>query len=134
MAPNTVEIRSTPDFDADLGVVPEQARRRIEEKVKSAAALLETDRKSFFARAQRPVVFRVGSGFESSLYVLRPVPRMRVIIAVDEDPLFGQFILTLLRAVPAESFEKEVGKVARRLYADMGGLKRVGAGHRNGKK
>jgi hypothetical protein len=134
MSEAAIEIHSTRAFEDDLARLPEAERARVVEKVNVAASLLKTDRRAFFQRVQRPAVFRVGGAFESSLYVLRPLPRLRVILAADEDPVFGRSILTLLRLVPTESLEKELAKVARRLYRDLGAVARVAGERGNGRR
>lgn len=59
------------------------------------------------------------NGYESSLYVLSVSPRLRIILTVDEDPIFGQVVLTLSRVIDHADCNKTYRAVAQSLYADL---------------
>ena len=59
------------------------------------------------------------NGYESSLYTLRVSQKLRVVLAVDEDPIFGQAIFTLFRAIQHDELDRAYKAVAESLYQDL---------------
>jgi hypothetical protein len=53
------------------------------------------------------------------LYVLRVSQKIRVSLAIDEDPIFEQIIFTLFRAVSHAELGKAYQDVAASLYRDV---------------
>jgi hypothetical protein len=56
------------------------------------------------------------AGWDTSLYVLRIDHRLRVVLAIDEDPIFEQIIITLFRSVPNSDLPRAYNGVAESLY------------------
>ncbi len=54
---------------------------------------------------------------DSTLYCM-PVGRLRVLLTVDEDPLFAQRIITLLRVFHRQDMGKGFRGMAQSLYQD----------------
>jgi mRNA-degrading endonuclease RelE of RelBE toxin-antitoxin system len=86
-------------FERDFKRLPPGDGRRLQEKVDYLANLLLTDRPTFFRHARRIRVKDVGAGLESSLHSIRVTPDLRLIATIDDDPVFEQTIITLLRVV-----------------------------------
>lgn len=63
---------------------------------------------------QRPL----SEGIDASLFVL-PVDTLRIVFTMDEDPVFQQLIVTLLRVVSANELEETVDSVVRALQKDF---------------
>jgi plasmid maintenance system killer protein len=57
--------------------------------------------------------------YESSLYCFKVNNKLRVILAYDDDPIFGQKIITLYGVVDAKSLNETFKYVAGHLYKDM---------------
>ncbi len=55
-------------------------------------------------------------GLESSLYVLRVSPQIRVILTIEADPLFDQKVITLFRVVKHDDMERAFNSIAESLY------------------
>jgi hypothetical protein len=112
-------IESTRDFERDLSQLSEDDRTMSIQKVNDCVSLFP-ERKSEVYRKLRylPPVLNL-NGYESSLYVLRVSPKIRVILAIDEDPIFGQIIFTLFRAVSHPELDKAYRDVAASLYRDI---------------
>jgi hypothetical protein len=79
-------------------------------------AVLRDNRRAFFAKVERPPSVRLKGGFTSSLYALRAGRDVRVIMAVDDDPVFGQTMVTLFRVVPRGELEHGFRSIASTLY------------------
>src|SRR5438270_2528 len=65
-------------------------------------------------------------GYDSSLFAMRVGKDLRVLFALDDDPIFGRIIVTPFRAVPHEQMGKAYRETATALYrgrtaADRGG-------------
>jgi len=58
-------------------------------------------------------------GLDSSLYVLWVSPQLRVILTIEEDPLFEQKIVTLFRAVKHDEIDRAFNSIAESLYQQM---------------
>ena len=78
--------------------------------------MLRDNRRAFFARVQRPPSVQLKGGFTSSLYSLRADRDVRIIMAVDDDPVFAQTMVTLFRVVPHGELEQSFRSIARMLY------------------
>ena len=59
------------------------------------------------------------NGYESSLYVLKVLEKLSVILTIDEDPIFDQFIVTLFRAVKQDKLNRAYQSVAELLYQEL---------------
>lgn len=80
---------------------------------------LRDNRRAFFARVQRPLPIQLKSGFTSSLYSLRAGRDIRIIMAVDDDPVFAQTLVTLFRVVPPDELERTFRSIAHVLYSNQ---------------
>jgi len=78
--------------------------------------VLRDNRRAFFAGVQRPLSVHLKGGFTSSLYSLRVDRDVRIIMTVDDDPVFGQTKVTLFRVVPRGELEHSFRSIARTLY------------------
>ncbi|SPE34317.1 hypothetical protein SBA6_360001 [Candidatus Sulfopaludibacter sp. SbA6] len=81
--------------------------------------VLRVSPRSFFARAQRPLPIHLKGGLSSSLYSLRAGRDIRLIAAVDDDPVFGQTLVTLFRAVRHDQVERSYRSIAHLLYGNQ---------------
>ena len=61
---------------------------------------------------------RLPADLDASLYAL-PVGPLRILFTVDEDPVFDQIMVTLLRVVDAESFGTVCAEVTQTLYRQL---------------
>ena len=75
---------------------------------------------SEFRRRVEDIRAPLADGMEASLFAL-PVDDMRLLFTVDEDPLFEQMAVTLLRVVEFRDFENACDSVTRDLYRGLSG-------------
>jgi Txe/YoeB family toxin of Txe-Axe toxin-antitoxin module len=59
------------------------------------------------------------NGYESSLYTLKVSQTLRVILTVDEDPIFDQVIFTLFRVVNLVDVPMTYQAIAKSLYQEI---------------
>ena len=89
---------------------------KVREALDRSYVLLRDNPPAFFARVQCPPSIQLKGGFTSSLYALRAGRDIRIVMAVDEDPVFGRTIVTLFRAVHQDELERSFRSIARTLY------------------
>ena len=114
-----VTEQTTPEFRDDLRRLSTENRARIETALRRSYELLRKDRRSFFARAKRPHAIYIKGGLTSSLYAF-PVGRdIRLIMSVDDDPVFAQTLVTLFRAVRQDELGRAYRSIAERIYSNQ---------------
>jgi mRNA-degrading endonuclease RelE of RelBE toxin-antitoxin system len=115
----TITEQTTPEYRHDLNRLDPEERERVVETLRRSYALLRDNQRAFFARVQRPEAIHLKGGLNSSLYSL-PVGRdIRLIVAVDDDPVFGQTLVTLFRAVRHSELERTYRSIANLLYRNQ---------------
>lgn len=73
---------------------------------------------SEFRRRVESIPLQVAEGMEASLFAL-PVDCRRILFTVDEDPLFQQMTVTLLRVVHVDEFDTALDLVTSALYLGL---------------
>src|SRR5262249_26305482 len=112
-------FQSTKAFEADIERLPGKEGERFMERTNLRCRLLPTDRQTLGADWSRPYVARLSQGLESTLYVMRVGGQRRAILTLDDDPIFGRTVVTLLRLVPRREADEAYRDVASRLYAGI---------------
>ncbi|XZN99300.1 MAG: hypothetical protein ACM65K_13860 [Microcoleus sp.] len=112
-------IESTKGFENDLTKLSEDEKTTAIQKINDCASLFPTKKAELYRKLRRLRLPTNLNGYESSLYTLTVSPTLRVIWAVDEDPIFGQVIFTLFRVVKHDDLDKAYQGVAESLYQDM---------------
>jgi hypothetical protein len=113
-----LEFRTTAGFQEDLRSIPEPDRARVRESIDRRGRLAVADRRAFYRGLERPGVRKLAGRLDSSLYVLRVGKDLRVLLALDDDPIFGRTILTVLRVVRRQDLEDAYRKTAFALYGE----------------
>ena len=108
--------RTTLGFRHDLEELGPARRLRVREALGRGYRQLRENRRAFFSKVYQPVPIRLKSGFGSSLYSLRVGRDIRVVMAVDDDPIFGQTLVTLFRVVGHDNLESAYRSTAKLLY------------------
>ncbi len=114
-----VLIESTRRFEKDVATLSEDAKAEVVQKINDCASLFPSQKANVYRRLRRIPIASNLNGYESSLYILRVSQKLRVILAVDEDPIFGQVIFTLFRAVKHDDLDKAYKSVAESLYQEL---------------
>lgn len=111
-----IVFEATRNFETDLARLGETARRSIIDQLNTQAQLLLKEPGEFYRATLRPHKVELREGFESTLYALRTGQDFRVIITVDDDPIFRQIIITLFRVVRHEELGTAYRELADQLY------------------
>jgi mRNA-degrading endonuclease RelE of RelBE toxin-antitoxin system len=114
-----VLIESTKSFEKDLDRLGKDEKAALIQKVNDCASLFPTQKAAVYRKLHRLHLPSDLNGYESSLYKLKVSQKLRVILAVDEDPIFGQVIFTLFRAIERDDLDKAYQSVAESLYQEL---------------
>ena len=114
-----VLIESTKHFEKDLTTLGEDAKAEVVQKINDCASIFPSQKANVYRQLRRIPIASNLNGYESSLYILRISQKLKVILAVDEDPIFGQVIFTLFRAVKPDDLDKAYKSVAESLYQEL---------------
>ena len=114
-----IVIESTKSFEKNLAQLSESDKTAVVQNINNCAQLFTTQRTDVYRRLKRLRLPLDLNGYESSLYVLRVSQKLRVILAVDEDPIFDQVIFTLYRVVKRDNLDKEYQGRAESLYQEL---------------
>lgn len=109
-------FNSTADFEQDLQNFDATTRHTIVERVNALAQVFVHDKVAFARQARKPYRIHLSNGYDSSLYVVQAGPETRLILTVDDDPIFEQVIVTLLRLVPRSEVRRAYAAAAQTLY------------------
>ena len=112
-------IESTNAFEKDLAELSDGDKRIAIQRINDCADLFPIQKADVYRKLRRLPLPSVLNGYESSLYTLRISQKFRVILTVDEDPIFGQVIFTLFRVVKQDDFDKAHKGVAESLYQEL---------------
>jgi hypothetical protein len=114
-----VLIESTKAFEKDLARLSENEKAVAIQKINDCASLFPTQKANVYRKLRRLPLASALNDYESSLYTLRLSQKLRVILTVDEDPIFGQVIFTLFRVVKHDELDKAYKSVAESLYQNL---------------
>jgi len=109
-------FKATEKFENDLKRLDSRNRSRVINKINAICSLLQNHPSAFFKHAYRPLIPHLAKGLKSSMYTLRIDKDIRVILTVDEDPIFEQNIVTLMRIVRHGELNKTFRNIAEVLY------------------
>lgn len=114
-------FHSTETFEEELHHFEAAVQAQIVQRINEIAQAFLADRQLFAQQARKPYNVPMYNGFDSSLYAITVKPNLRVILTVDEDPLFDQAIVTLLRVVKRPDLYNTYTAVAQTLYQNLNG-------------
>lgn len=112
-------IESTRRFEKDLDKLSEDERAKVIRKINDCASLFPTQKTDGYRKLQRLLLPLDLNGYESSLYTLKVSQDLMTILTVDEDPIFGQVVFTLFRAVRHDELNEANKRVAESLYQEL---------------
>ncbi len=115
-----VLIKSTKDFERDLKELSESEKAAAIETINHCASLFPTHKADVYLKLLAPSqLLPLIHDYESSRYTLRVSQNLEVVLAIDEDPIFGQVIFTLFRAVEHDNLDEAYKSVAKSLYQGL---------------
>lgn len=118
-ASTAIVERTTAEFRRDWQRLSSTDQARVREMLNRGYSLLREDRPRFFSKVQRPLPIQLKGGLGSSLYSVRVGRDIRLILTVDDDPVFGQTLVTLFRIVRHDDLGRAYRSIAQLLYRDQ---------------
>ena len=112
-------IESTIVFEQDLSGLEADMNVAVMESVNNYVRLFPDQKQFAYDGLKRLPLRSQLNGYESSLYVLKVSEKLSIILAVDEDPIFNQLIITLFRAVKYDKLNRAYQTVAESLYQEL---------------
>ncbi len=109
-------FQASEKFEKDIKGFQAKERERIASKINLYCSGFENDPTLFRQHSYRPLKVILPDDLGSSLYALRINQEIRVILTLEDDPLFDQTIVTLLRVVRHDNLEKAFRGIAESLY------------------
>jgi mRNA-degrading endonuclease RelE of RelBE toxin-antitoxin system len=110
-------IESSKDFERDLKQLTGNEKDIVITKINECAQRFELQESNAYHKLRRiHSLLNLVDRNSSSLYVLKISHDLRVILSVDDDPVFEQTIITLFRVVKRSDLEKAYKGIAESLY------------------
>lgn len=117
-----IKFDITRPFEKDLKKLGAKEKDRVVAAIDRYAATFDTELDVSTQHVYRPHKINMPEGLDSSLYVLRASPQVRVILTIEEDPLFDQKIVTLFRVVRHDDMDRAFNSIAESLYQHLRSL------------
>ena len=112
-------IESTATFEQDLRRLSQDRKDKIISEINDLVGLiLDSDFNDFHGLYCIPNILDLGE-YDSSLYVLRVSGELEIVLAIDEDPIFNQTILSLFRLTDSIKITEVYQEIAAHLYQDL---------------
>jgi len=115
-----LEFDITQSFSDDMANLSEQERGMIINQINLVSASLLNGQTAFKENSSIPYIFNLKFGLDSSLYVVKADQNNRIILAVDEDPIFDKISLTFFRLVDEADVEKIYKETGMHIYKGLG--------------
>lgn len=112
-------IESTEGFETDLLSLTETDRSMAVQEINICVGQLKRGRENLYDQLATLSLGSELTDYDSSLYVFSISQQLRVILSIDEDPIFDQVIVTLYRVVGSDEVEQAYQDVATVLYQDL---------------
>ncbi|QSJ20777.1 hypothetical protein JYQ62_13515 [Nostoc sp. UHCC 0702] len=114
-------VESTKEFEQDLALFSQENKANISKQINHFVSFVLSVPESLFQNITLTQLkkLKLDHDYDSSLYSLRLEPEMRVILTIDDDPIFDRKLITLFRIVKPEDESKAYSSVAETLYQDF---------------
>jgi mRNA-degrading endonuclease RelE of RelBE toxin-antitoxin system len=112
-------IESTKEFEQDLEKFSNTEKFKIIKKLNRYVELLSENKKLIYQNSTQLREIRLNENYDSSIYSLRINEKIRIILTIDDDPIFERILITLFRVVKPEDAPKAYNSVAESLYQDF---------------
>lgn len=104
-------------FEKDLGHLSTRDQNHVAASINKYAATFDVEKGDPTRHIYQPLhKILLPEGLDSSLYVLRATQQIRVIMTVEDDPLFGRQLVTLIRVVKRDELDRAFNSIAESLY------------------
>ena len=112
-------IESTQRFENSLAQLNQESKQSVIEKINDCTQQFSKDKMRVNKNLEQLKFLPLPNNYQSSLYVLTLSSNLRVILTIDEDPIFSQTIFTLFDIVEPQYLEKSHKEIAADIYRDL---------------
>ncbi len=112
-------IESTQRFENSLAQLDQKFKKIVIEKINGSTQQFSKDKMRVYKNLEQLKFLPLPNNHQSSLYTLKISPNLRIILTIDEDPIFYQTIFTLFDVVPSRDVEKTQVEIAAYLHRDL---------------
>ncbi|MBD2437760.1 hypothetical protein [Nostoc sp. FACHB-110] len=112
-------IESTKEFEQDLEKFNNREKFKIVKKLNRYVDLISKKRNLLENQAFKLKNIKFNTEYDSSLYALIIDKDIRIILTIDDDPIFDTTVITLFRVVSTEDASKAYSSIAEYLYQDF---------------
>lgn len=104
-------------FEEDLALFSLRDRERVAVSIDRYVPAFDTECPEALRQIYQPHKFLLPDSLQSSLYVLRVSEKIRVILTIEDDPLFDRKLITLMRVVTQDQLDRSYRSISESLYA-----------------
>ncbi|MBS1503356.1 MAG: hypothetical protein JST32_14905 [Bacteroidetes bacterium] len=106
-----VRIDIDQKFERDIRKLTPSDNKVVENKINHLIGLIRADQKlsNHLSKIHK---YKIGEDFDGSLFSFRVNKGLRILLTSEEDPIFNEHILTLLRIVKVDELEKTFKSLA----------------------
>jgi Txe/YoeB family toxin of Txe-Axe toxin-antitoxin module len=112
-------IESTKDFEKDLEKFTDTEKFKIIKEMNRHFELLSSENNSFYQHSEQLRNIKLNHSYDSTIYSLKINAQQRIILTIDDDPIFGCILVTLFRIVQMEDAQKAYNAIAEFIYQDF---------------
>jgi hypothetical protein len=116
------ELDTTAEYRRDLETLRPQEQSDVTRKLAKLIQTFKRDRRAFFTHCYRPVKPHLPGNLTSTVWVLRVTPKIQILFAYDEDPLFDTLKFSLLRIFNHHLRNGDFLGAAAQFYRSSSGL------------
>jgi len=116
------ELDTTAEYRRDLETLRPQEQSEVTRKLAKLIQMFKKDRRVFFTHCYRPVKPHLPGNLTSTVWVLRVTPKIQILFAYDEDPLFDTLKFSLLRIFNHHLRNGDFLGAAAQFYRSSSGL------------
>lgn len=114
-----VSIDFTRRFEKDLDQLSKDEKVKVTRKIDDFAREFATQKAGIYRKLRKMPLSSRLKDYESSLYILTVSHKLRIILSLDEDPIFEQVIFTFFRAVQSNNLGKVYQGIEESLYQEI---------------
>ncbi|AFZ56542.1 hypothetical protein H6G54_24685 [Anabaena cylindrica FACHB-243] len=112
-------IESTKDFEKDLERFNDTEKFKIIKEMNRHFELLSSENNSFYQHSEQLRNIKLNHSYDSTIYSLKINDQQRIILTIDDDPIFGCILVTLFRIVNIEDAQQAYNAIAEFIYQDF---------------
>ncbi|MCC5639877.1 hypothetical protein LC593_29440 [Nostoc sp. CHAB 5844] len=112
-------IESTKEFEQDLENFTNREKFKVIKKLNRYVELISKNKNLLENQALKLKDIKFSAEYDSSLYALIIDKNLRIILTIDDDPIFDTTVITLFRVVRTEDASQAYSLVAESLYQDF---------------